>query len=48
MYRRHLNSLSSGPPIAAWAEEFAARRLPELVRTLMRNGPPDAPMDIGI
>jgi hypothetical protein len=32
----------------ASAEEFAPRRLPRLVREIVRRGPPDAHVDAGI
>jgi 8-oxo-dGTP pyrophosphatase MutT (NUDIX family) len=34
--------------LEASAEDFAPRRLPELVREIMRRGPPDAPIDVGV
>ena len=36
------------PELAAAAETFAPRRLPELVRDLVVNGPPQAPIDAGV
>jgi len=32
----------------AAAKAFAPRRLPELLRALLRDGPPDAPIDVGL
>jgi 8-oxo-dGTP diphosphatase len=34
--------------LAETAETFAPRRLPELVRQLLRHGPPDEPIDAGV
>jgi ADP-ribose pyrophosphatase YjhB (NUDIX family) len=34
--------------LAAATEVFAPRRLPELVRELLRCGPPDEPLDAGV
>ncbi len=34
--------------LAASEELFAPRRLPELVAALLRDGPPDEPVDVGV
>jgi 8-oxo-dGTP pyrophosphatase MutT (NUDIX family) len=36
------------PELEATTEELAPTRLPELVRTLLREGPPPAPFDAGV
>ena len=34
--------------LAASEEQFAPRRLPELVAALLRDGPPEEPLDVGV
>jgi G:T/U-mismatch repair DNA glycosylase/8-oxo-dGTP pyrophosphatase MutT (NUDIX family) len=34
--------------LADWGDIFAPRRLPQLVRALLEQGPPDEPVDVGV
>ena len=36
------------PELLASAEAFAPRRLPELLAALLRDGPPEEPLDVGV